>query len=106
MPVRSVAKQTRATSINFKQITSVNLACRSLTVATVTAPLVYSKGEINLHRYFLPLPPDRTVKDDWKELSQQGLDTAIRYVTRRDAQSTELLSATAFTAKEERLLNR
>ncbi|XPS81939.1 hypothetical protein M3J09_013864 [Ascochyta lentis] len=31
--------------------------------------MVYSKEEINLHRYFLPMPPDRTVKGDWKELS-------------------------------------
>ncbi|KAF1347372.1 hypothetical protein EJ07DRAFT_142720 [Lizonia empirigonia] len=71
----------------------------------LAAPLVYSKEEINLHRYFLPLPPDRTVKDDWKELSQPRPDTAIGYVTRRDAQSTEPPSATAFTAKEERLLD-
>jgi hypothetical protein len=71
----------------------------------LAAPLVYSKEEINLHRYFLPLPPDRTVKDDWKELSQPRPDTAIGYVTWRDAQSTEPPSATAFTAKEERLLD-
>jgi hypothetical protein len=71
----------------------------------LAAPLVCSKEEINLHQYLLPLPPDRTVKDDWEELSQLRPDTAIRYVTRRDAQSTEPPSATAFTAKEERLLN-
>ncbi|KAL5420107.1 hypothetical protein PMIN04_006650 [Paraphaeosphaeria minitans] len=71
----------------------------------LAAPLVYSKNEINLHRYFLPLPPDRTVKEVWKELSQPRPDTAIGYVTRRDAQSTDTLSATAFTAKEERLLD-
>ncbi|KAF1948946.1 hypothetical protein CC80DRAFT_529721 [Byssothecium circinans] len=69
------------------------------------APLVYSKDEINLHRYFLPPAPDRTVKQDWKELSQPRPDTAIGYVTRRDAQSTEPPSATAFTAEEERLLD-
>jgi hypothetical protein len=71
----------------------------------LAAPLVYSKDEINLHRYFLPLPPDKTVKEDWKELSQPRPDTAIGYVTRRDAQSTEPPSATAFTAEEERLLD-
>lgn len=71
----------------------------------LAAPLVYSKDEINLHRYFLPPPPDRTVKEDWKELSQPRPDTAIGYVTRRDAQSTYPVSATAFTAKEERLLD-
>jgi hypothetical protein len=71
----------------------------------LAAPLVYSKDEINLHRYFLPPPPDKTVKEDWKELSQPRPDTAIGYVTRRDAQSTEPLSATAFTAEEERLLD-
>ncbi|KAF1998830.1 hypothetical protein P154DRAFT_564388 [Amniculicola lignicola CBS 123094] len=69
------------------------------------APLVYSKDDINLHRYFLPPAPDKTVKEDWKELSQPRPDTAIGYVTRRDAQSTEPPSLTAFTAREERLLD-
>ena len=71
----------------------------------LATPLVYSKDEINLHQYFLPLPPDKTVKVDWKELSQPRPDTAIGYVTRRDAQSTDPLSATAFTTIEERLLD-
>lgn len=72
----------------------------------LAALLVYSKDKINLHRFFLPLPPDRTVKEDWKELSQLRLDTAIGYVVRRDAQSTEPLSATAFTTEKEWLLDR
>jgi hypothetical protein len=67
----------------------------------LAAPLVYSKDEINLHRYFLPLPPDRIVKENWKGLSQPRPDAAIGYVT-RDAQITEPPSATAFTAEEER----
>jgi hypothetical protein len=69
------------------------------------APLVYSKDEIKLHRYFLPPPPNRTVTEDWKELSQPRPDTALGYVTRRDAHSTEPPSAAAFTAAEERLLD-
>jgi hypothetical protein len=71
----------------------------------LATPLVYSKDEINLHRYFLPPAPDRNIKEDWKELSQPRPDTAIGYVTRRDAQSTEPPSATPFTASEERLLD-
>ncbi|KAF2678984.1 hypothetical protein K458DRAFT_394391 [Lentithecium fluviatile CBS 122367] len=71
----------------------------------LAAPLMYSEDEINLHRYFLPLALDKTVKQDWKGLSQPRPDTAIGYVTRRDAQSTQPPSATAFTAEEERLLD-
>lgn len=69
-------------------------------------PLIVSKTGIDLNRDYLPSALHCTFQRDWRELSQSIPDTAIRYVTRRDAQCVRPQCATAFTAHEERLLDR
>jgi hypothetical protein len=50
-----------------------------------SVPLITSKAQLNLHRYFLPDPPNDVVRKTWRRLSQPRPDICLGYVTCPDA---------------------
>jgi hypothetical protein len=66
-------------------------------------PLIVSKTDVSLNRWFLPPTPNNTVKETWKDLSQPKPDTCIGYLTRSDAAAVSCDAP--FTTEDEETLN-
>jgi hypothetical protein len=72
-------------------------------VGTTAEPLIISKDEIILHKYFLPNAPDTQIKHTWGALKEARVDRCVGYVSRQDARSTGCTAP--FTADEEKTLD-
>jgi hypothetical protein len=69
-------------------------------------PLLATKQDLALHRFFLPSAPTPAVATTWKALSQPQPDVCTGYVTCLDAETVSPPCAAAFTAHEEAVLDR